>query len=484
MRDNMLDLARTAGRHYIGLLCLIAAASVSACDNDVVTTAATPEPTDMPVAQSTPTHTSQEAPAADGTGVDGTPPDLNGSILVSRDGDLHLLEGRSERQLTESGDYWTGVLTKDGDVIALRLLDDGGSSLVRLAVGEGTYTNVATLNWQPAELALPHGELLVSPDEKHVLVGNLIVALEAGRQAELPPSCCASWAPDGSLVAFLTFAGDPQKEDDGSVPLYDLWVVAATGDAAPRRLAVGLMHWFGLFGRVDEQPLWWKDGADLLVLSGKAATRTDRRIGGAGLFMPVNNRLISVDVETGTARQLASALDLHGQMNGEFEGLADELAISAPSTPRDGGRPAFLVMDYRRTFVVNTLDRDGQLERLLTKEIPDGRMVGLSAPVWAPDGRRLAYFGWYGLKRKPFVEVLDIATGRVERVWESTVYRKPGHWDVSPDGEWVWVPVRDFDPVDGSVKRTLSFLASVERPGHVETIPGEVLDWCCFGGGN
>lgn len=94
----------------------------------------------------------------------------------------------------------------------------------------------------------------------------------------------------------------------------------------------------------------------------------------------------------------------------------------------------------------------------------------------------MAYFGWYGLKRKPFIEVLDVATGRIDRVWESTVHRKPGHWDVSPDGEWVWVAVRELNPVDGSVIRTLSFLASVSQPGHVESIPNEILDWCCFGG--
>ena len=96
--------------------------------------------------------------------------------------------------------------------------------------------------------------------------------------------------------------------------------------------------------------------------------------------MPVNNRLISVDLKTGDERQLASSLDLHRQMRREVADLEDEVVVSAPSTPRDGGNPALLVMDYGRTFSIATLSIDGQLEQLITKEIPDGRMVGLARP--------------------------------------------------------------------------------------------------------
>ena len=126
-------------------LCLIAAALLLACGNDLSLTAT---PTATPEPQPTSTSTPQEIPIAGSIGVDEPSPTRGGSILVFRDGDLHLLEGRSERQLTDSGNYWTGVLTRDGDIIALQRADDVGSSLVRLEVGESTVTktDVAALN--------------------------------------------------------------------------------------------------------------------------------------------------------------------------------------------------------------------------------------------------------------------------------------------------------------------------------------------------
>ena len=62
------------------------------------------------------------------------------------------------------------------------------------------------------------------------------------------------------------------------------------------------------------------------------------------------------------------------------------------------------------------------------------------------------------------------------RVWESTEYRKPGHWDLSPDGEWVWIVVSTYHADDPRTTRDLSMVASVYQPGHVESIPGIILD--------
>ena len=74
------------------------------------------------------------------------------------------------------------------------------------------------------------------------------------------------------------------------------------------------------------------------------------------------------------------------------------------------------------------------------------------------------------------------STNAITRIWESQKYPKPGHWDWSPDGEWVWIVVaeRIQEEYGGyRVPRDISMLASVTRPGHVESVPGIILDWCC-----
>ena len=46
------------------------------------------------------------------------------------------------------------------------------------------------------------------------------------------------------------------------------------------------------------------------------------------------------------------------------------------------------------------------------------------------------------------MEAFDTTTGCFDRIWESKEYPKPAHWNLSPDGEWVWIVVsirRDDD---------------------------------------
>ena len=404
-----------------------------------------------------------------------------GWVLVLRDGDLRLLSGHWERQVTHTGDYRTGALTRDGKVIGLRRADDGGSSLVRLEVGETSVTTTAeiALDVELPDRMLRPGYLVVSPDAEHVLVGNLLIGLNSGRRIKLVPGgCCDVWSPDGSHIAYLTRAGDWDPESQ-TVDRFDLWVADVGGGEAPRCIATGLMDWRDMYGRDAESIAWSEDGTRVLALSADGAEWIERRGSGYWVYGPVNNRLVSVDVETGEERELASSLDLHQRLKGEVEVLAAEVVVSAAATPRDGRPAAFLVMDYERAYGIGLLDSDGRLDRLVVETAPGRNTVRMGAPVWFPDGVRLAYFGWYTNIQKPFIDVLDVATGAIDRVWESTEYRKPGHWDLSPDGKWVWIVVSTYHPDDPRLTRDLSMLASVERSGHVELVPGIVLDWCC-----
>ena len=324
---------------------------------------------------------------------------------------------------------------------------------------------------------------MVSPDAEHVLVGNLLIGLNSGRRTELVPGgCCEVWSPDGGHIAYLVLAGD-WDPDSQTVRRRDLWVADIGGGGVPRRLATGLMDWFDIYGRDAESIAWSQDGTKVLALSADGAEWIERRGSGYWVYGPVNNRLVSVDVETGEERELASSLDLHQRLKGEVDVLAAEVVVSAAATPRDGRPAAFLVMDYERAYGIGLLDGDGRLDRLVVETAPGRNTVRMGAPVWFPDGVRLAYFGWYTNIQKPFIDVLDVATGAIDRVWESTEYRKPGHWDLSPDGKWVWIVVSTYHPDDPRLTRDLSMLASVERSGHVELVDGIVLDWCCVGPG-
>ena len=329
---------------------------------------------------------------------------------MRRDGDLYQLEGQSERRITQSGDYVTGMLTRDGHVVALRQTDQESSSLVLIEVeGSSISTTAEILLNQPIpERMRRSGYLVPSPDGEHVLVpgpeGYLLVSLEAKRvEREMPPGCCRSWSPDGSRVAYMVLADDQQIVDE--LPKkYDLWVTDSESGTSPRHVASDLMHWFDFFGRYADGFAWWENGTSILALSSDDVIWTERKYQLRGR---VNNRLVSVDLATNEKSELLISSNLHQRISQEVSALEDEMVISAPATTKDGDRAAFLAMDYMNVYSVGMLDSDGQLERLVTVEMPEKELVSMGAPVWSPDDTRLAYFGWrWRPTVKAFIEVL------------------------------------------------------------------------------
>ena len=365
-------------RATYSLVALLLALSVVACRHGPSETTHTePTPEKQPTAETTPSRA--------------------GTILVRRDGDLYLLEGHSERRITQSGDYATGLLTRDGRIVALRQTDEESSTLVLIEVeGSSVSTTAEILLNQPIpERMRRSGYLVPSPDGEHVLVpgpeGYLLVSLEAKRvEREMPPGCCRSWSPDGSRVAYMVLADDQQIVDE--LPKkYDLWVTDSESGTSPRHVASDLMHWFDFFGRYADGFAWWENGTSILALSSDDVIWIERKYQLRG---PVNNRLVSVDLATNEKSELLISSKLHQRISREVSALEDEMVISAPATTKDGDRAAFLAMDYMNVFSVGTLDSDGQLERLVTVEMPEKELVSMGAPVWSPDDKRLAYFGW------------------------------------------------------------------------------------------
>ena len=224
-------------RATYSLVALLLALSVVACRHGPSETTHTePTPEKQPTAETTPSRA--------------------GTILVLRDGDLYQLKGQSERRITQSGDYVTGMLTRDGHVVALRQTDEESSSLVLIEVGGSSVSTTAEirLNQPIPERMRRSGYLVPSPDGEHVLVpgpeGYLLVSLEAKRvEREMPPGCCRSWSPDGSRVAYMVLADDQQIVDELPKKC-DLWVTDSESGTSPRHVASDLMHWFDFFGRL------------------------------------------------------------------------------------------------------------------------------------------------------------------------------------------------------------------------------------------
>ena len=470
------------------LVVLLSALSVVGCRHGPSETAQ-PAPTlktdptavSTPQADPTPEPTLETEPTAEPT------PQRAGTILLFRDGDLYLLEGQSERRITHSGDHVTGMLTRDGLVVALREGEEDSSSLVLMEVEGGGVSTTAEV---PLDQSLDerHGRagiLLPSPDDGHVLVpgteGYLMVSLGKQRVVrEMPLGCCHSWSPDGRMVGYMDLVDGQQFVED--LPRrYELWMTDAEGRTSPRRVASGLMYWFEFFGRIADGFTWWRDGTSILALPSDDVVWIDRKNQVRG---PVNNRLVSIDLTTGDVSELVTSPGLYRQMKPEAPTLEDEVVISAPASTKDGDRAAFLAMDYMNVYSVGTIDSSGELERLITVPTNDDReLVVMGTPVWSPDDTRIAYFRWkWQPSVKASIEVFDPSTEAITRVWESVQYPKPVHWDWSPDGEWIWIiaAVRTEER-DGGVRvpRDVSMLASVTHPGQVETVDGILLDWCC-----
>ena len=253
-----------------------------------------------------------------------------------------MLAGHWERQVTKTGDYWTGALTRDGSVIGLQRTDGGRSKLVRLKIDESTITQTTEF---AVNLDLPdggprHGYLVVSPDAEHVLVGNLLIELNSARRTELVPSgCCDIWSPDGSHIAYLV-PGDDWDPESPAETRFDLWVAVVAGEAAPRRLATGLMDWVGMSGRYAESISWSMDGKRILALSARDIEWIEKRGPGYTMYGPVNNRLVSVDLKTGEELELANSIDLHRRLRREADTLAEQVAVSAAATPSGDGAAA------------------------------------------------------------------------------------------------------------------------------------------------
>lgn len=284
-----------------------------------------------------------------------------------------------------------GPLVTSGDVLALR----GGKATV-------------VMRGVPAA-----GQFAPSPDGRYLAFARgsagLWVSGHDGtamrRIVEPPPTGTAvavgvgavAWSPDGSALAYalnpLPPSGEPRPRPRqggaGATGIAGLWVVHTDGSGA-RMLAPDA----GLAAAGISRLSWSSDGRALAV----SATRS---IGGRAT--PV---VLAVDAASGQSHLLVA-----GATDGVYapaSAASATLAYVLPSMgAASGGRP---------TVSLHVVDTQTRHDRALV----NGHDA-ISSPVWAPDGRTLAYIqgpgtGGQGGTVGTDVRTVDVATGQAHVV--------------------------------------------------------------------
>lgn len=297
--------------------------------------------------------------------------------LTSIDGDIFTVraDGTDLRQLTD-GEVVTSapIWSPDGTRIAYRVREGGSDSVVVMDAGGGERTILATHDqprgdcdyWSMAWS--PDGTSLIFPTTESCALHLSIVATDGSSPATklLAPglnSLQAAWSPNGTKLAYLG------SEDAGNAGLYIADVTATEamsggvqGDLVRPDLGPDLGS--VAFGDEFNQPRWSPDGTALAV----AAVPT-------GFFLVDAEGIYIV------------------QADGSGERLLTERAGNPTWSP-DGQQVAFhrtvdpseYVHDRPCTVRTWVIAADGSNERELA-ELGDGCWA---APLWSPDGTRLA----------------------------------------------------------------------------------------------
>ena len=175
-----------------------------------------------------------------------------------------------------------------------------------------------------------------------------------------------AWSPDSAALAFLS-----DSEVPGQLQLY----VMRLGDHSVRRLTE-------LKGFLAT-PAWSPDGKSIAILFTENATRAagpleavPQETGVIGREI-LEQRLTTVDLETGVVRQISPA-DLYVY---EYDWSPNSGSFVATAVHGSGDNNWYIAEIY-------VIDRDGTAARSILK--PD---MQIAVPRWSPDGRRIAFIG-------------------------------------------------------------------------------------------
>ncbi|HSG00891.1 MAG TPA: protein kinase, partial [Vicinamibacterales bacterium] len=347
--------------------------------------------------------------------------------------DIYALRTGSRRPtlLTPNspGPDLTPAFSPDGERIAFASGRDGGGIFLMSATGE-SVRRVSDVGNDPAwspdgrELVVANAAFAYPTDRAESNVGLTIIDVESGAKRPLAVSLDAvqpSWSPDGRRIAFWGLRGRSGQRD--------IWTIAADGSDA------------NAGGRsvtddpaLDWSPVWSPDGRYLYFASNRGGT--------------MNLWRVPIDQSSGEVLGEAQPMTTPALWSGQF------------SITRDGSAIVYASLNWRSTLMRAPFDPvRGELTgppvilRRGTRPIrdhelsPDGQWVAITeagaqedlfllrvdgseyrrltddeardrAPVWSPDGQRIAFYsdrgGTYQLwTARPdgsdFVQLIDLA---------------------------------------------------------------------------
>lgn len=241
-----------------------------------------------------------------------------------------------------------------------------------------------------------HGGRLVLIGDNGDRLGDLTRLPAAG---DIVRDNSPAWSPDGRWIVFVS------SRERASLVETSLWIIAARGDAAPRRLTSGKA--------VDRDPAWTPDGKAVVFSSNRASSfdlwRLSLTTGADGwpeaAGAPVqltrgdeHDFHPSVEPYGASGRSPAESRIVYTRMAPDgsrsslwlwSSGTASELtsgpADMTPAWSPDGRTIAFAAPSLQRDADLHAIDPDGSNRRLILIE-PLSDQTG---PVWSGDGRYL-----------------------------------------------------------------------------------------------
>jgi hypothetical protein len=255
--------------------------------------------------------------------------------------------------------------------------------------------------------------------------------------------------PGGKALLFTTWTGPAR--DNHRVELLRLDTgtreTIATGGVTGRYVPSGHV----LYGRLETLMAVPFDVKRLAITGDAFRTGATVRIGGEGALFAASGRGDLVHVP-GNAHRLDTRV-VWVDRSGRIEPLPlPPQDISNTMLSPDGRSAAFNLQ--AATDEIAILDFERGTVTPLTRNT-----TGSQAPVWSPDGRRVAYRGTRKGFRNIYVKSAD-GIGDEQQLTKGEQFQSPLSW--SPDGKYLlyWV----IDPVTGQDLWTLSFADGTSRP--------------------